>query len=502
MLRRHERALVLWLAAALVLFRSAVFVFFEGAFDSDQAIVGLMAKHLSEGRTLPVFTYGQDYQLAIEAWLAAPLFWVFGPSVFLLKLPLLLINLALAPLLIWLLERELGLRPTVGLLIASPFILAPPGTTIYFLEASGGQVEPLFAVLLLWLTRHRPLTFGVILAFGFLQRVFTAYALGALVLIEMLDRSLFTAAGIRRKVKAAVAFTAVWQAIGLVRAQAGSAWGPATSDGFAGLPVSTADSAGLNVGFLLERFCWDPTRLPDRILAFAGPHLATMFGGRRQPLAELSVASQSQQGVDRLWVLLGGMLLIVLGRLVWMTVRGQTRPWRGRPRFAVYLLLIGLAAGGSLVMSGCGPLDVLTLRYTLLTVLGVTSLVGWFLVAETKQGPRRIVLAVLALWACLALWGHWRLLAEFRRAPPVEQLQVLADYLVDNDIRYGHADFWDAYSTVFLSDEQVILSSTSVWFIQEYEWLVQNHQDEAVWILHEPCVGGTLVTNVHYVCPP
>lgn len=201
MLRRHERALVLWLAAALVLFRSAVFVFFEGAFDSDQAIVALMAKHLSEGRTFPVFTYGQDYQLAIEAWLAAPLFWLFGPSVFLLKLPLLLVNLALAPLLIRLLERELGLRPMVGLLIASPFVLAPPGTAIYFLEASGGQVEPLFVVLLLWVTRYRPLTFGVILAFGFLQRVFTAYALGALVLIEMLDGSLFTAVGVQRKVR-------------------------------------------------------------------------------------------------------------------------------------------------------------------------------------------------------------------------------------------------------------------------------------------------------------
>jgi hypothetical protein len=82
--------LVFACAAALVLLRSAIFVFF----DSDQAGVGLMAKHLSEGRALPVFTYGQGYRLA------APLLWLFGPSLLALKLPVLLMNIALAMLLI------------------------------------------------------------------------------------------------------------------------------------------------------------------------------------------------------------------------------------------------------------------------------------------------------------------------------------------------------------------------------------------------------------------
>ena len=59
-----------------MLLRSAVFVFgAQPQFDSDQAIVGLMAKHLSEMRALPIFFYGQHYMLAVEAWLAAPLFY-------------------------------------------------------------------------------------------------------------------------------------------------------------------------------------------------------------------------------------------------------------------------------------------------------------------------------------------------------------------------------------------------------------------------------------------
>ena len=130
----QERGLVFTLAAGLVLLRSAVFVFFDAVFDSDQAIVGLMAKHLSDGRTFPVFTYGQDYQLAIEAWIAAPLFWLFGPSVVALKLPLLAINIMLAVLLIALLERWRSPRcgrasGSSGRTWAAPGVRRPPAPT-------------------------------------------------------------------------------------------------------------------------------------------------------------------------------------------------------------------------------------------------------------------------------------------------------------------------------------------------------------------------------------
>src|SRR6266516_6464629 len=81
-----------WLSAGaialIVLFRSLVLVFRPlSQFDSDQAITGLMAKHLTELRALPVFYYGQNYMLAVEAWLAAPIFVVAGVSVTALKLP-------------------------------------------------------------------------------------------------------------------------------------------------------------------------------------------------------------------------------------------------------------------------------------------------------------------------------------------------------------------------------------------------------------------------------
>src|SRR5215210_2788590 len=84
-------------AASLIVIRAFVWIFFEqSGFDSDQAVVGLMAKHLAEGRAFPLFYYGQHYMLAVEPWLAAPLFKVFGASVATLKLPLMAINIATA----------------------------------------------------------------------------------------------------------------------------------------------------------------------------------------------------------------------------------------------------------------------------------------------------------------------------------------------------------------------------------------------------------------------
>jgi hypothetical protein len=46
----------LLLLAGLVLLRAFPFVWWPGThFDSDQAIVGLMAKHISEGRAFPLY---------------------------------------------------------------------------------------------------------------------------------------------------------------------------------------------------------------------------------------------------------------------------------------------------------------------------------------------------------------------------------------------------------------------------------------------------------------
>lgn len=50
--------------------------------------MGIMALHIARGQDRPVFFYGQDYMGATEAYLAAALFRLFGPSTLALRLPL------------------------------------------------------------------------------------------------------------------------------------------------------------------------------------------------------------------------------------------------------------------------------------------------------------------------------------------------------------------------------------------------------------------------------
>src|ERR1044071_7315356 len=167
---KTERAVVLAIVALVILFRSAIVAFWPQAqFDSDQAVIGLMAKHLSEGRAFPMFLYGSNYILAVEAWTAAPVFKLAGVSVATLKLPLVVINLAIGFLLVRLLEREAGLRPALAAFAAVFFILPPPGTAGELLNVAGVNLEPFLYVLLVWMTRHRPAWCGFVVGLGFLQ---------------------------------------------------------------------------------------------------------------------------------------------------------------------------------------------------------------------------------------------------------------------------------------------------------------------------------------------
>src|SRR4029078_8664493 len=131
-------ARVAWVLAlaAIVVARSAVFGFAPGSqFDSDQAVTGLMAKHLSELRAFPVFWYGQTYMLGVEAWGAAPLMAAFGATVTMLKLPLLVMNVAIAVLLFRGFTDD-GLAPRRAAFATLFFVLVAPITTAHLLTAN------------------------------------------------------------------------------------------------------------------------------------------------------------------------------------------------------------------------------------------------------------------------------------------------------------------------------------------------------------------------------
>src|SRR6185436_20104856 len=211
--RERQREFTRWLwmgaLAALVIARSAVFVVWPGShFDSDQAVTGLMAKHLAELRAFPVFWYGQTYMLGVVAWLAAPVMAIAGATVTALKLPLLAMNVAVALLLFGSLVDDGGVQPAGAAFATLFFALAAPITAAHYLTANGGNVEPCLYVLLLWRLRlgaearsakaARPLWFGLVLGIGFLNREFTIYGAIALLMLEAARRTLFSREVARR----------------------------------------------------------------------------------------------------------------------------------------------------------------------------------------------------------------------------------------------------------------------------------------------------------------
>ncbi len=68
-----------WFAAALIA-RSVMVARVEGVLEHDQAIVGLMALDIAEGRRWPIFFDGQRYMGAMEAYTAAVFVRLFGHS--------------------------------------------------------------------------------------------------------------------------------------------------------------------------------------------------------------------------------------------------------------------------------------------------------------------------------------------------------------------------------------------------------------------------------------
>jgi hypothetical protein len=72
-----------WLFGVIILGCGMRFLYLSAShfiIDSDEAIVGLMAKHILETGNIPVFYYGQHYMGSLEPITAAILFRIFGSS--------------------------------------------------------------------------------------------------------------------------------------------------------------------------------------------------------------------------------------------------------------------------------------------------------------------------------------------------------------------------------------------------------------------------------------
>ncbi|MEU4438502.1 DUF423 domain-containing protein [Micromonospora chalcea] len=108
--------------------------------NSDEATMGLAALHIARGDGFPVWFYGQAYMGTLEAYLAAPLIALAGPSVLVLRLPTLALY-ALFLLLSWRLTRRLGGDRWYALLVVAVLALGADRVVKNQLIAGGGYPE-------------------------------------------------------------------------------------------------------------------------------------------------------------------------------------------------------------------------------------------------------------------------------------------------------------------------------------------------------------------------
>jgi hypothetical protein len=477
---RTERWIVVAAVVVIVIWRSGVLVFWpEAQFDSDQAVMGLMAKHLVEGRAFPFFMYGQSYILGVQAWMAAPLFALFGVSVTALKLPLLGVNIAIAVLLVRWLEIEAGIRPALAALAAAPFILPAPGTTGDLLEASGGNPEPFLYVMLIWITRRRPWICGVVLGIGFLQREFTIYGLLALLCVEAINGSRFTRALATRTGVTLFTAGAIWLAAQEVR-QFSSAAGPGTN-------VADLTVAPNNLVELANRTCIAPSTLGTGVRALLTTHWPQLLGTAPYRVAEFSIESRIRQGAAGASLLPAAACALAL---IGIAGGGRTANHRLTKSMCAYLLLAGLFSAGGYIAARCGELNLVTMRYDLLSLLAMVALGAWFLAVVRWTWMRNAWIAAVICWTLLAATAHVRLWHEYLNDPPVPDKHVVLQALRDQGVQYARADYWFAYYIAFLTKERIIVASTDFVRIRVYNNIVTRHAAEAVTISRTPCSGG------------
>lgn len=143
MTQKQKSFLLLFLLSLLhLLVRLDYLYHSQFVIDADEAIVGLMAKHILEGAPLPTFYYGQHYMGSLESILMGFVFSMWGVHALALKVVPLLFSCALL-FVIFEIGKKLS-NATTGYVAALLYALPPQTLLDWGTKARGGFIEVLF----------------------------------------------------------------------------------------------------------------------------------------------------------------------------------------------------------------------------------------------------------------------------------------------------------------------------------------------------------------------
>lgn len=491
---------ILLIAALVVVSRAPFLVRGDRFFDSDEAVEGLMARHVLQGEH-PVFLWGQRYKGVPEVYLTAALFAVTGPSVVALKsvtLGCFAVFVALQFLLVErLFSRVVAWMATVFL------IVGPPSLVLWSLSASAEIVLTLLAGTLVCLgfdiwrrTGSRPALAVACASLGFgvwVQQFIIYYvvALGLAVLYDMPKRRQLIGDFLAARDLPAWGRTMLWGvaavAVGYVALGAAAFLTGGFDLAAAGLRIGVHHPqklwhiaaavfflcGGARVVSLLASPPWRAVR-PTVLLAasaFALGYLPALvgyaMGGGGAPIARADLRNVS----NALLPILRQVVPIVFG------FRSPTTGWLGVPPWLG--LMIGLAIGASffaLRRRTFTPLfHLLLVTATLLFLLS-----GAFVNAQSYRylmpvaGALSVVMALgvscifrqsrvagaVSLATLLVLFALEQRAWYLELMPDAQSAAIIA-CLDRAGVRAAYADYWLSYKLTFLTGERIIVAPNS-----------------------------------------
>jgi hypothetical protein len=462
-------------------------------FDADEAVQGLMARHVLNGE-LAAFFWGQPFKGVPEVYAAAAVFAVFGSSVTALK-SVTLAAFAIYVALNFVLLDTIASR-WVAVSASLLLIVGPPALVFWSLWAGAEYmlIMVLGTTLLLIAERAKTrdpgdkrqlLAIGFILGFGWwAHQLFVMYLipLGIILAIrgEWWKRREF-----RQPNRLGMTLTAIggfYLALGIMAfvtggfsLRVGSAAISATAPQkmiriaagiltIAGLTqlVSRATSvqartalwrywpiaAGLVIGYapaLVYAVLVGPPRSPGRVidarrLIQASPDIV---GNIVPILAGFKTGTTERLAVPVVAAVPGAA---ALAAYVWSTRHVLSKEFF--PLFVVFVPVFFLVSGAYL--------DTQSHRYLIPWYAGLS--VAWAngsltLARERRRIASAIVAAILAVHA-------WQQVSWYRQLQPDTQSIAMIECLKRNGIRGGYAEYWTSYKMTFLAHEDIIIAPT------------------------------------------
>ncbi len=438
-------ALALGLAMRLAVIASPL-----GEIDADEAVVGLMARHIAFLGERPVFYWGQPYLGSLEAFSAAAVFRLVDSSALLLKLVPTAYSLAFLALSAALARRLFGTGPALA---TAAYLAVPPAMwAVWSTKARGGYAEILClgeAVLLVTLMLARSWSRRLAWLWGVLAGL--AFWTNALAIVYLLPAVLFLLVAYRHSEE-----KNRWSASGVVLAGVGAALGMA--------PLIIEN---LTNGFLTLAALVQPADLPlDRTaqtVRFFRVGIPVLLG-LGQPTTSAAMFDQDwlQRPAGNVWVV--GLVLLILASACAVHARALRRLLAcGADRLSepALLLLLALIVPPIVAMTRFGFL-VSEPRYALPLYSTVPLLAGalWRVrLPEPRWDVFRwgVVVAVLAynLWSLVStdvrLWRP----EDTADSTPATRADLVR-YLVAGDRHQMYTDYWIGYPVMFETRETVL----------------------------------------------